>query len=71
MFARYPLLGSGIGLLAGAVSAFVLSPGYERSDSVIGTAVLGALAGYVIGLGAAAVTLALRHARNRQARRRG
>lgn len=52
MFLRYVLIGLVTGLVVGAGSAFVLSLGYESSetsDSVIGTGVLGAAAGGSIG----------------------
>jgi hypothetical protein len=66
MFPRYSLIGTATGLVVGAVSAAMLNPGYETSDSVIGSGVLGAVAGGVIGSCTAGVILTLRWLRGRR-----
>ncbi|MEU8305956.1 hypothetical protein AB0C84_20590 [Actinomadura sp. NPDC048955] len=66
LLVKYSWIGLAIGLLIGAMTAAVFNHGYEMSDSVIGTGMLGAAAGWVIGNIIAGFTLMRRWLRGRR-----
>ncbi len=58
IFLRCSFAGLATGLVAGAAGALALSSGSEMCDSLIGTAVMGAVVGWFIGSCAGVVGLA-------------
>lgn len=69
MFGKYTAVGLSTGLLVGAVGTYLQDVDHPNSDSVIGTGVLGALAGFLAGFLTAVITLALRRLQDRRASR--
>lgn len=69
MFGKYTVVGLSTGLLVGAIGTYLQDVDHPNSDSVIGTGVLGALAGFIVGFVTAVITLALRRLRDRRASR--
>ncbi|OLT35734.1 hypothetical protein BJF79_31960 [Actinomadura sp. CNU-125] len=58
IFLRYSFTGLVTGLALGALGAFALTFGSEACDSIIGTAVMGAVVGWFIGSCAGIVGMA-------------